>query len=40
MDEIDLENLENEELVELLKIFEGMNDELNSIQDGELNNEK
>lgn len=44
MEDIDLEHLDNEELVELLEIFKGMEDELNdSKKEGEkneYNNEK
>jgi len=33
MDNLDLENLGNEELVELLEIFQGMQDELVKIEE-------
>ena len=35
--DINLENLDNDELVELLSIFEGMKDELDNIDEGENN---
>ena len=40
MENIDLEGLSNEELMELLEIFKGLQDELNSEEKEGENNEK